>query len=89
MNKLKELHLKIDEINSKILNLIVKRNQIVKKIGKHKKEKNLPIYNLKREKEIYNKMEISAKRKGINRKFIRKLFGLILKQSKGVDKNVQ
>ena len=82
MNKLKELQSKIDEVNSQILNLIVKRNQIVKKIGKHKKEKNLPISNLKKEKEIFNKLMISAERKGLNTKFISKLFTLILKQSK-------
>ena len=82
MNKLKELQSKIDEINSKILNLVVKRNQIVKKVKEYKKQENLPIYNPKREKEIYEKMRKAAEKKNLNKKFVRKLFSLIIKQSK-------
>jgi chorismate mutase len=82
MNKLKELQSKIDEINSKILNLVIKRNQIVKKIKEHKKEKNLPVYNPKREKDIHKKMQKAAEKKNLNKKFVRKLFSLIIKQSR-------
>ena len=86
MNKLKELQSKIDEVNSKILNLIIKRNQIVKKVGKYKKEKNIPIYDSKREKEIHRKMQKSAEKKNLNKKFVKKLFNLIIKQSKKIEK---
>ncbi len=89
MNKLSEWHLKIDEINSQILNLIVKRNQIVKKIGRHKKQDNIPICNLKREKEIHKKMKKIAEKKNIDKKFVRKLFNLILTQSKTEEKKCQ
>ena len=82
MNKLLELQSKIDDINSKILNLIVQRNQIVKKIGEYKKQKNLPIYNPKREEEIHKKMRNAAERKNLNKKFVKKLFNLIIKQSR-------
>ena len=82
MDKLTEFQSKIDEINSQILNLIVKRNQIVKKIGQYKKEKNLPVYNFKREQEIYDKFVGSAEKKGLNRSFVKRLFSLILWHSK-------
>ena len=88
MNKLFELQSKIDEINSQILNLIIKRNQIVKKIGEYKKQKNLPIFDSRRERDIHKKVEISAKKKGLDRRFVGKLFDLILTQSKTEEKNV-
>ena len=47
MNQLKELQDKIDEVNAQILNLLVKRNQIARKIGRYKKKHNLPIKNQK------------------------------------------
>lgn len=82
MDKLSELRFKIDQINSQILNLIIKRNQIARKIGEYKKEKNLPVNNFEREKEIYENIMASARRKGLNRNFVRRLFDLIFKQSK-------
>ena len=82
MNKLSEWHLKINKINSQILNLIVKRNKIVKKIGKYKKQNNIPICDPKREKEIQKKMKKAAEKKEIDKKFVKKLFDLIITQSK-------
>jgi len=89
MDKLKEFHLKIDEINSQILNLIVKRNQIVKKVFEYKKQNNLPIYNPKREKETYEKYMSCAKNKNLDKFFVHRLFKTIMEQSKKEQKNAR
>ena len=82
MNRLLRWRLKIDKINSQILNLVAKRTKITNKIGKYKKQKNIPIYDPKREKEIHRKMGKLSKQKDLNPKFIKKLFNLIIIQAK-------
>ena len=41
-NKLKDFRKQIDEIDEQIVNLLAKRMQVVEKVGKYKKENNLP-----------------------------------------------
>lgn len=53
INKLRK---KIDIIDSKISNLLLKRFEIAKKIGKIKKKKNISVKDLRREKEVLNKI---------------------------------
>ena len=78
--KLKNLRLKIDEIDFKILNLISKRTKLVKKIKEYKKQKNFAGFDRNREKEIYQKLEKSAKEKELDENFIKRLFRLIIEQ---------
>ena len=82
MNKLSKWRLKIDKINSQILDIIAKRAKITNKIGKYKKQNNIPIYDSKREKEIHKKMRREAEKKDLNKEFVRKLFDSILIQAK-------
>ena len=48
---------KIDNIDDKIMELLVNRYLIVKDIGKFKKDNNLPVYDEKRENYIYDKID--------------------------------
>mgnify|MGYP001617916626 CR=1 FL=1 len=83
MNKgLINFRAKIDEIDSKIINLIYKRAKLVKKIKKYKKQKNLAKVDKGREKKIYQKLKELAKEKGLDENFINKLFKLIIRQNK-------
>ncbi|VEU80349.1 chorismate mutase [Haploplasma axanthum] len=47
-----ELRKEIDEIDTLMQDLFKKRLAVARKIGEYKKEKNLPIYDSKRENEI-------------------------------------
>ena len=89
MNKLKELQGKLDEVNSQVLNLIVKRNHISKKIGNYKKENNMPIKNPKREKIVFKKMLVASEKKGLSKKFVKSFSKLIFEQSIEEQKNVR
>ena len=81
MNQLKELQAKIDEVNAQILNLLVKRNQISRKIGRYKKQNNMPIKNAKREKVVFKKMLVASERKGLDKKFVKGFSKLIFDHS--------
>ena len=54
-NELEKLRLKIDDVDSKILNLLSKRSDIVSEIGKHK-TKNAAVVDLNREDMILNRL---------------------------------
>ncbi|WMJ79801.1 chorismate mutase [Clostridium sp. MB40-C1] len=55
MQQLEELREKIDDIDKDLTELFEKRMEIVLKVAKYKKEKNIPILNENREKEVIKK----------------------------------
>ncbi len=55
--KLSGFREKIDKIDFEILKLLNERAKIAKDVGEIKKECNLPIFNPKREQEIFNRLE--------------------------------
>lgn len=78
---IEDLRKNIDEIDEEIISLLEKRYKIVKSIGNYKKIHNIDIYDHKREKEIYLKIE----NKNIeNKKEILKIFEEIIKISKEI-----
>ena len=55
MEKLKKLRDEIDDIDKQIVTLIEKRMKISVKVGKFKKENDMPIFDAKRENEVIEK----------------------------------
>lgn len=56
-NKIKSLRNKVDRLDEKILSLLQKRIELVKKIGKIKSENNLPVFDPARESEIIQRLK--------------------------------
>ena len=56
MDELKELRLKIDDIDQQILHLLNERAKLAKRVGEVKKELGLEVHAPEREKEIINRM---------------------------------
>ena len=79
---LKKLRQQIDEINNDILHLLSKREEVSRKIGHLKKEQVLPIFDRKREGEILNTLVKKGGELNLEPRFIKKVFTLILKQSR-------
>ena len=79
--KITEWRNEIDKINSKILDLLNKRMDFVKKIGKRKKELGIPIVDAGREKQIYDNLDKLADEKEIEREFVREIFKKIIDKS--------
>lgn len=55
MNKLEESRLKIDQIDSEIISLFIKRMEVVKEVTAYKKENNLPVLDSSREQAMLEK----------------------------------
>jgi|APSaa5957512535_1039671.scaffolds.fasta_scaffold509690_1 chorismate mutase len=82
MNKqILDLREELNEIDQKLGKLLVRRFEICKKIGENKKENNLPIEDLEREKEIINE---KINQLDIPEDFVEELFLLIFKHSKKI-----
>lgn len=74
---------KLNKTDNKICSLLEKRFKIVEKIRQYKKENNLPIEDKKREKEI---IDNKCKKTRLSKDFTKKLFKLIFKESKKIQK---
>lgn len=81
MNNLKNLRSKVDDIDSQILSLIKKRLNLVTKIGQYKKENNIKIKDLKREKEVLDKIVKKAEEFNLSGIFIKKIWQILFKES--------
>ena len=85
-NELQIFRKEVDKIDNKIINLLEKRFEIVRKIRKHKLKNYLSIKDKKREKEIINsKIRNSA----LSKNFIKKLFNLVLTESKKIQRKIK
>ena len=73
------LRKELDEIDRRLGGLLIKRFQICRKIGEHKKENGLAIEDLDREKQI---IDNKIKEFNLPKEFVKELFLLIFKYSK-------
>ncbi|OGG26914.1 hypothetical protein A2960_02085 [Candidatus Gottesmanbacteria bacterium RIFCSPLOWO2_01_FULL_39_12b] len=82
MMTLDNLRSKIDQIDSKLLELISQRLKLVKEIGILKKQSDKKIQNRNREKEILNIVLLNAAHLDLDGKMIAKIWKIIIEQSK-------
>lgn len=84
-NKTKDLRWyrsQIDEIDNKLIELLDMRLEVAKEIGNYKRENNLPVFNGKRENEIYERIREVAEEK----ESIIEIYAEIMRQSKDLQK---
>lgn len=79
--RLEGLRTQIDEIDSKLLNILGKRMKIADSIGVLKKERNVAVLQNKRWNEILGKMVLEGEEKGLSEEFILKMFKAIHQES--------
>lgn len=79
--KLSGLRAQIDELDSKLINILAKRMKIADTIGLLKKERNVAVLQSKRWHEILGKMIDEGEQKGLSEEFILKLFKAIHQES--------
>jgi len=80
MEDLKKLRKKIDQIDKEIVRHLSRRFKITEKVGKLKFKKNLPLRDLKRERELLKKRKDWAKKYRLSPFLIDKIFHLIIKE---------
>ena len=74
MKNLEELRKEIDEIDQQILEILVKRIDIVKQIGELKNIQNMPIIDEERREKLLESISQRAKVFNLSEEFVKKLF---------------
>lgn len=88
MKEIRRLRSKLDEIDMEILELLMERMDIVKRIGLIKKRQNLPIIDKNREEEVYNNAAEFALKHDLDNIQIKSIFREIMLLSKKVQNDV-
>lgn len=81
MQKIKDLRLKIDEIDKNLLDLFIERLQVVKEIGEEKQKNGMAVIDDVREQEVLSHLVERAKNKGVNPEVVRKLWKVLMEIS--------
>lgn len=85
---LKNLRQEIDNIDTGILKLIVKRFEVIKAVGEKKKKNGQEIRDLQREKEIMIRLKMFAQEKGISQEMVEGIYDLILTESRNLQNKI-
>lgn len=83
MKEIIKIRKKIDELDHELIGTLKKRLVLSKELGSLKRKKGIKIRDRKREKEI---IQDRLKKSSLDSGFIKKLFKLILKESRRVQK---
>lgn len=76
-----DLRLKIDDLDKKLLDLVIQRLELVREIGKIKIEKGISIVDKNRENEVLKRLMVLAEKKGIKPKIIKKIWKVLMEIS--------
>ena len=85
MEEIAELREMINQVDSDVLKLIEDRFEVAREIGKYKKENNLAIEDLAREKEI---IDSKIKSSSLNPGFVERFFKLLFEESKRLQREI-
>ena len=80
--KLNKKRVKLNTIDSRIIQLIAERFQICLAIGRQKAREGLAVYDPRREEEVFRTRQVWGEEHGLSHKFIRILFKVLLSESK-------
>lgn len=81
------LRSRIDKLDTKIIRLLKRRFKTVEKLSTFKKQEGLPIKDAPREERMHKSIAKKAESFHLNPIFTKKLFNLILDESKKLQKN--
>ena len=88
MSQLNHYRKKIDEIDSKLLEILYERFEVVSKNEKKKKNETIDIMQPNRMQEIFETRKILGESLGLNTKFIKPLFDLIIDYSCNIEDEI-
>lgn len=73
----------IDDLDNKIMELLVNRLLIVKDIGLYKKQNNIPVFDVKREQLIFDKIDKKYDNKDSNQ-FLKTIYAKMMVETKKI-----
>ena len=71
----------IDDLDNKIMSLLVDRLQVAKDVGLYKKQNNIPVFDKKREQKIFEKID-SKFEKEEDKLFVKTIYTKLLVETK-------
>lgn len=77
LQEIEEIRVVLDSLDAEIVDLLGKRMEMVKRLGRIKKEYNIPVYQLERWQEILNSRTLWGEKNGLKENFMFRLFELI------------
>lgn len=86
--KLENLRKQIDDVDDNILTLLAKRMEVVRKIGKLKKENEFAVFDKDRWYKILKSKLVRSDSLGLSKILIKKFYNLIHKYSLEIQKKV-
>ncbi|MBD3359626.1 MAG: hypothetical protein GF365_02885 [Candidatus Buchananbacteria bacterium] len=78
----------IDKLDDDIMKLFKKRKKLVEKVGKIKKKHKIPMLQKVREVDIDKKLDKFAKKHGLKKTFLQKIWKNIIDESKDIQKKI-
>lgn len=81
MEKLKELRLEIDEVDEKIVELLAKRMELIRKVKIIKYENKIMYFDKERYQEILRNRSKKGEELGLSPEYVRQIFNHIHKES--------
>lgn len=85
MEEIVKLRNQINEVDEKILDLIVERTNLAKKIGVLKKQNGIEIVDKEREEEILTDLINKANEKGLDPEIVKKVWKIFIQVSYEVE----
>ena len=77
-NSLDELRKDLDDIDDKLLKLLVTRFKLISLIGQHKKKYQIPMMQNHRVNHVINKSKFIAEKNGLNPEFFKRIYKTIV-----------
>lgn len=87
MVDIKNLRNEIDSIDTEMKKLFKRRLEIAKQIGEYKKERDIPIFDAEREKEIIKRL--TAHEDDITSPFIHRFFNCLIAICRDIQNDIQ
>ncbi len=87
MNHIEKLRVEINDVDTQIIELIAKRQQIALAIGEYKKQNNLPVFDPKREILLREFHKSICEKYSVAPDLVAKLFELLIEESRKVQQH--
>lgn len=89
MDKLTVLRNNIDTLDEELLHLLVKRLEVIKQVGKIKKELNLPALDANRWGQVLEKNIAKGQQLGLNGEFVKQILDTIHMQALDIEEDIK
>ncbi len=87
-DSLEEMRQEIDAADKHLLDALAQRMAVVKRVGRYKKENNLPPLDPKRWEQVLQSKLVQAEEKGLSQELVKDIYELIHQEALNVEKEV-